>query len=174
MMLIKDAVRFLSQIPPFQFLEGPLLRKVSQSLTMEFYPKGSVILQQDGPVSESLRIIQKGVVKITLRPKGSGEEVVVDYRERGETFGLVSLMGGHQKTTIVAMQDTICYLLPRDQLNEMMSSHPAIMAPPELPDPDYGPGFHRPIAPSRRSRIPGIARAINRISQPSRTQERTR
>jgi CBS domain-containing protein len=127
MMLIDDAVRFLSQIPPFQFLEGPLLREVCQSLTMEFYPKGSTILQQDGLVSESLRIIQKGVVKITLRPKGSGEEVVVDYRERGETFGLVSLMGGHQKTTIVAMQDTICYLLPKVRLNELLTSHPAIM-----------------------------------------------
>ena len=43
-MLIDDAVRFLSQIPPFQFLEGPLLRELSQGLTMEFYPKGSVIL----------------------------------------------------------------------------------------------------------------------------------
>jgi CBS domain-containing protein len=125
-MLVDDAVRFLSQIPPFQFLEGPLLQEVSQSLTMEFYPKGSVILQQDGPVSESLRIIQKGVVKITIRPKGSGEEVVVDYRERGETFGLVSLMGGHQKTTIVALQDTICYLLPKNRLHELLSSHPAI------------------------------------------------
>jgi CBS domain-containing protein len=126
MMLIDDAVRFLSQIPPFQFLEAPLLREFSQGLSMEFYPKGSVILQQDGPVSESLRIIQKGVVKISLRPKGSGEEMAVDYRERGETFGLVSLMGGHQKTTIVAMQDTICYLLPKDRLNDLMSSHPAI------------------------------------------------
>ncbi len=126
MMLVDDAVRFLAQIPPFQFLEGPLLRDLAQSLTMEFYPKGSVILEQDGPVSESLRIIQKGVVKISIRPKGSGDEEVSDYRERGETFGLVSLMGGHQKTTIVAMQDTICYLLPKDRLNDLMSSHPAI------------------------------------------------
>ncbi len=126
MVLIDDAVRFLSQIPPFQFLEGPVLRDVSKSLTMEFYPKGTVILQQDGPVSEFLRIIQKGVVKISLRPKGTGEEVVSDFRERGETFGLVSLMGGHQKTTIVAMQDTICYLLPKDRLHELMGSHPAI------------------------------------------------
>jgi len=125
-MLIDDAVRFLSQIPPFQFLEGPTLREVAQSLTMEFYPKGTVILQQDGPVSESLRIIQKGVVKISIRPKGSGDEEVSDYRERGETFGLVSLMGGHQKTTIVAMQDTICYLLSRESLNDLMSSHPAL------------------------------------------------
>lgn len=125
-MLIDDAVRFLSQIPPFQFLEVPLLREVAQSLTMEFYPKGTVILQQDGTAGEFLRIIQKGVVKITLRPKGGGEDVVVDYRERGETFGLVSLLGGQQKTTIIALQDTLCYLLPKERLNELLGSHPAI------------------------------------------------
>jgi len=47
------------------------------------------------------------------------------------------------------------------------------LAHPELPDRDYGPGFRHPIAPSRRSRLPGIARAINRIVQPP-AQERTR
>jgi ATP-dependent exoDNAse (exonuclease V) alpha subunit len=47
------------------------------------------------------------------------------------------------------------------------------LAHPELPDRDYGPRFRHPIAPSRASRIPGIARAINRIVQPP-TQERTR
>ncbi len=47
------------------------------------------------------------------------------------------------------------------------------LAHPELPDRDYGPRFHHTIAPSRTSRLPGIARAINRIVQP-RTQERTR
>jgi len=125
-MLIEEAVRFLSQVPPFQFLEGPLLRQVARGLTMEFHPKGAVILQQDGPVSDYLQIIQKGGVKITIRPKGGGEEVVVDYRERGESFGLVSLMGGQQKTTVVALQDTICYLLPKAQLNELLVSHPAI------------------------------------------------
>lgn len=125
-MLIDDAVRFLAQVPPFQFLEPDLLREVAQGLSMEFYPKGTVILQQDGQVGESLRIIQKGVVKITLRPKGGAEEVVVDYRERGETFGLVSLMGGQQKTTAVAVQDTLCYLLPKERLNELLGSHPAI------------------------------------------------
>jgi hypothetical protein len=47
------------------------------------------------------------------------------------------------------------------------------LAHPELPDPEYGRGYTRPIAPSRRSRIPGIARAINRIAQPP-APERTR
>ena len=40
------------------------------------------------------------------------------------------------------------------------------LAHPELPDPDYGPGFTRTIAPSRHSRLPGIARAIHRIAKP--------
>jgi conjugative relaxase-like TrwC/TraI family protein len=44
----------------------------------------------------------------------------------------------------------------------------------ELPDRDYGTNFHRPIAPSRTSRIPGIVRAIHRIAQPQPTQERAR
>ncbi len=47
------------------------------------------------------------------------------------------------------------------------------LAHSELPNRDYGRDFHIPIAPSRRSRIPGIARAINRIVQPP-APERTR
>jgi ATP-dependent exoDNAse (exonuclease V) alpha subunit len=39
------------------------------------------------------------------------------------------------------------------------------LAHPELPHPDYGPGFEIPIAPSR-SRLPGIARTIRRIVTP--------
>jgi conjugative relaxase-like TrwC/TraI family protein len=48
------------------------------------------------------------------------------------------------------------------------------LAHPELPDRDYGTHFHRSIAPSRTSRIPGIVRtAISRIINPP-AQERTR
>jgi hypothetical protein len=47
------------------------------------------------------------------------------------------------------------------------------LAYPELPDRDYGTNFHRPLAPSRTSRIPGIVRTINRIVNPP-AQERTR
>lgn len=49
------------------------------------------------------------------------------------------------------------------------------LSPPELADRDYGPrplNIHR--APSRASRIPGIARAINRVIQPPRELDRSR
>ena len=125
-MLVDEAVAFLSQVPPFQFLDEATLRGVAQHLSLEFYPKGAVVLAQDGAVAEHLRIVQKGVIKITMRPEHGAEEVVVDYRERGETFGLVSLLGGQQKTTIIALQDSLCYLLPKAQLNEMMAGNPAV------------------------------------------------
>ncbi|HYM54899.1 MAG TPA: MobF family relaxase [Solirubrobacteraceae bacterium] len=47
------------------------------------------------------------------------------------------------------------------------------LAYPELPDPEYGPGLQRTIAPSR-TRLPGVARALHRIAQPQPAQERTR
>jgi len=44
---------------------------------------------------------------------------------------------------------------------------------PELADRDWGTNFHRQLAPSRASRIPGIVRAINRVVNPP-AQERAR
>jgi CBS domain-containing protein len=125
-MLVAEAVRFLSQIPPFQFLDPETLHGLAGELSLEFHPKGAVILAQDGPAAAHLRLVQKGVVKITMRPEGGGDEVVVDYREPGEAFGLVSLLAGTQKTTIVALQDTLCYLVPKASLTELMASHPAV------------------------------------------------
>jgi ATP-dependent exoDNAse (exonuclease V) alpha subunit len=59
------------------------------------------------------------------------------------------------------------------QMRNSRAQTPSI-AHPELPDPEWGSGFRIPIAPSRRSRIPGITRAISRIAQPDRTPGGTR
>ncbi|MEW6117056.1 MAG: DUF294 nucleotidyltransferase-like domain-containing protein [Nitrospirota bacterium] len=123
-MLLEDVYTFLRNIPPFQFLEEEDLKAVAGSLSIEFYPKDTVILKQNGPASDSLRIIKKGGVKISIR-SDSGEDVVIDYRGEGETFGLVSLMGGTQKTTIVAVEDTLCYLLKKKELFALIDSNPS-------------------------------------------------
>jgi conjugative relaxase-like TrwC/TraI family protein len=47
------------------------------------------------------------------------------------------------------------------------------LAHPQLPDPEWGTGFHIPRAPSR-SFLPGAARAIHRIAKPPPAPERTR
>ncbi len=124
-MLFEDVVNFLKKTPPFQFLDESVIREVAGSISMEFYPQDRVILRQDGPASNSLRIIKKGGVKISLR-SNEGEDIVIDYRGEGESFGLVSLVGKEkQKTTIVATDDTVCYLLDRERVFSLIDSQPA-------------------------------------------------
>jgi CBS domain-containing protein len=126
-MVPEDVIAFLKNIPPFQFLNESDLRTVAASLTMEFYPKDTVILRQDDPVSDALRIIKKGGVKISIRTD-HGDEAIIDHRGEGDTFGLISLMGKEekQKTTITAMEDTICYLLKKDEVLSVIETNPAI------------------------------------------------
>ena len=123
-MIIEDVLNFLEKIPPFQFLDETSLKEVVKGLSMEFYPRNTVILKQDGPPSDSLRIIKKGGVRISVKSE-TNEDVVIDFRGEGDTFGIVSLMSkDRQKTTIVAIDDTICYLLNKEHLYRLIEGNP--------------------------------------------------
>jgi CBS domain-containing protein len=123
-MLIEDVMNFLKHVPPFQFLEENDLKAVSQRVSMEFYPKDTLVLKQKGQVSEYLRIIKKGAVKVYRRTEG-GDEVVIDYRGEGDCFGLLSLLGeDRQKANVVAIEDTICYLVDKDTVFRLLETNP--------------------------------------------------
>jgi CBS domain-containing protein len=125
-MIQNEVIQFLKKVPPFQFLDDASLSMVVKNLSMDFYPKGSVILKQDSPASDTLKIIKKGGVRVLVKSK-SGEDVVIDYRGEGDTFGLVSLMSkDRQKTTIVAVDDTICYLLNRETVYRLIDENPSV------------------------------------------------
>jgi CBS domain-containing protein len=125
-MILEEVTNFLKKEPPFQFLDESALKSVANSLSMEFYPKDTVILKQDGPPSDSLRIIKKGAVKVFIKSKSGGEEVVMDYKGEGDNFGFSSMISkGIQRTTVVAVDDTICYLLRKERILKLLESSPA-------------------------------------------------
>ncbi|OAQ21684.1 Crp/Fnr family transcriptional regulator [Thermosulfurimonas dismutans] len=107
MIVYDEAKEFLKKVPPFQFLDEETLYGIIPYLRLEFYPKGTVILEEGGKSSEFLYLIKKGAVKITLRGE-NGEEMLVDMRGEGETFGLWSLIEGQQQTTVKTLEDTLC------------------------------------------------------------------
>jgi CBS domain-containing protein len=122
-MILEDVVAFLKKVPPFQFLEEADLLAVARNLSMEFYPKDMVILEQDGPPSDSLRIIKKGGVKVSMVSEDGGE-VVIDYRGEGDTFGFLSLVGKDRvRSNITAVEDTLCYLLGKEMLLKLLDSN---------------------------------------------------
>lgn len=123
-MIFSDIIEFLSQVPPFQFLNREVLKLIAGKITIEFYPKGSEILMQKGEPSQYLYVIKKGGVKLFVK-SGSGE-IIIDYRSEGDSFGFVSLYGGDRsKTNVVAIEDTICYLVDKETFFNLHESNPA-------------------------------------------------
>ncbi|MGC2062723.1 MAG: DUF294 nucleotidyltransferase-like domain-containing protein [Thermodesulfovibrionales bacterium] len=122
-MLTEEVSDFLKNIPPFQFLEDDSLSRIADAASLVFYPKGSTILLQNGPPSDSLRIIKKGGVKVFIST-ADGEEVLIDYRSEGDAFGLLSLFGGDKsRANVVAVEDTICYLVNKDNIMSIIDSN---------------------------------------------------
>ncbi len=121
-MITEDSISFLKSIPPFQFLDSSTIKIIADNLSLEFFPKGSMILVEDGPPSDSLRIVKKGGVKIYL---SSDDDMVIDYRSEGDSFGYLSLINGDKsRANVQAVEDTLCYLIPREIILKIISTEP--------------------------------------------------
>src|SRR5512139_2693303 len=123
---LEEALSFLRKVPPFQFLDEHLLRKVAGCLSLTVYPRETVILKQHGPASDCVRIIRRGAVKVMMESPESGEEVILDYKGEGDNFGFLSLIGGdRQRTTCIADDDTTCYVLAKECVYDLLEASQA-------------------------------------------------
>jgi CBS domain-containing protein len=112
-MLQEEIADFLKNVIPFNLLSGETLKKMAADIAMDYYPRGEEILRQDGPPSDFLGIIKKGGVKV-FQTLDNDEEVVRDLRGEGEHFGILSILSGDRsRNNVVAIEDTICYKVPR-------------------------------------------------------------
>ncbi|WP_353683727.1 DUF294 nucleotidyltransferase-like domain-containing protein [Thermodesulfovibrio sp. 3907-1M] len=123
--IIEDTIEFLKSVPPFEFLDTEVVNSIAVKTSMEYYPKGTHILIQDGSPSEFLYIIKKGGIKVYR--KVDTEEVTIDFRSEGDSFGFVSLISGDKsRANVVAIDDTICYLIPKDVILNLMNRYPEV------------------------------------------------
>jgi len=121
---IDDVIEFLRGVPPFQELDDATLGNIAKGVSMEFYPKGSTILNQEGPASQHLRIVKKGEVKVFIK-SSKDEEVIIDSRGEGESFGFLSLVSGDKsRANVVATEDTTCYLISREAVLRLLETNP--------------------------------------------------
>ena len=124
-MIIEEVIDFLKDAPPFQFLDETTLMRLASKASVEFYPKGATILKQDGPPSDYFRVIKKGGVKVFIKPD-TGEEVLIDYRSEGDSFGFLSMIGGDKsRANVVAVDDTIVYLFSKEDITSLLDKNPS-------------------------------------------------
>lgn len=92
-------------------------------MTLEFFPKDTVILSAGHPASESLYVVHKGGVKLAVRSQ-VGKNIVLDMRSEGEIFGLLSVMSKDlARLDVTAIEDTLCYRVPAEQVQRLISSN---------------------------------------------------
>jgi CBS domain-containing protein len=127
-MITQDTISFLKKTPPFSVLDDALLADIARDMELVFHPKGRTILRQNGPAAEHLSIIRSGAVKVMIRTN-EDEEVLVESRTAGECFGMRSfLFGDLSPDTIVASEDTSCYLVKRETVLTLLNTNAAFSA----------------------------------------------
>jgi CBS domain-containing protein len=125
-MLKDEIIDFFQNVLPFDQLPRESLGELVDDIAMEYYQKGEEILKQGGKPSEFLGVIKKGGVKVCQAAE-NGEEVIVDLRSEGEHFGMLSLISGDRaRNSVIAIEDTICYLVPREKILTVLQKNPAL------------------------------------------------
>ena len=112
-----DIPSFLRLYPPFDDLSEERLAEVVRHTHIEFFPSGTVIMQQGGEPASFLYVIRTGAVEFL-----DGEQVADLYYE-GEVFGFVSLLTELAPAfTVRAQEDSICYLIDFETARELMAT----------------------------------------------------
>jgi len=116
-------VAFLQNVPPFHFLSHEELLRLTRHVSLEFFPKNTLILNAGSPTSDSLYIVYKGAVKLSLDSR-TGKELILDMRSEGEIFGLLSAVGKDvNRLDVTALEDTLCYTFPAGEIQRLISAH---------------------------------------------------
>ena len=106
-MIVHEQSSFIKEIHPFENLTKVQLEKISENLDI-IYLKKDQIIQEQGKRPENLFFIIKGLVQ-----EKQDEEVLSIY-SKNEFFDPISLIENYSKHTFFAVQETICYALPRE------------------------------------------------------------
>ena len=109
-----DPVSFLRATPPFDGLPPHEFERASAALEVVFHPAGDLVIARDGPPSEHLYIVRKGLVRF----ERDGETVLV--LEPGDLFGFTSVMAGATPFNVVVERDLLAYRVPAGVVRSML------------------------------------------------------
>ncbi len=116
---------FLSQSYPFDMLTDVERLALAQAATTQVFPKDTQLLAQDGQPSDYLYVIKQGSVQMSVRAE-TDQDVIIDVRGTGESFGLASMIRGtYTLMDIITTEDTLCYLFPKPLVTNLLQQNAA-------------------------------------------------
>jgi len=120
-----SSTSMLRNVPLFAGLTEDGLATLAESLGKRAFGKG-VIIFHEGSLGETLYIIESGKVRIFALTE-SGQEISVNIYGPDEVFGELSVLDGLPRSAgAVAIEDTVCLTLQRDDLLQFLENCPRV------------------------------------------------
>ncbi|MFN3337481.1 MAG: CBS domain-containing protein, partial [Thermomicrobium sp.] len=124
--VLGSVTEFLKRVPPFQFLSEEQLRQLARRVEVHYFPRGTALIRRGEQPPDYLWVVVRGGVKKALR-SATGEEHIFDVASEGDLVGVLSSMDGLEgQLDDIAIEDTICYAIPRSAVQELITTEPAV------------------------------------------------
>jgi len=115
---------FLGRIMPFKELAPEIIEQVARQVKVDFFPKGTKLLQAGKSAINYFYLIQQGGVKSFI-VDDEGAVTLKDYRGEGDYIGALGIIRGTPANLDVeTVEDTFCYLLPKAVFLDLIQSQP--------------------------------------------------
>jgi CRP/FNR family transcriptional regulator len=120
------ALELLSRTPIFRRLKPEDRERVAAVSRVASYARGDVIFAEGSP-SSSFYIVTSGRVKIAKLTPG-GKEVILEIFGVGDPLGAVAVYEDFPfPASAVALQETTCVLIPRQEFFQLLERHPTLV-----------------------------------------------
>lgn len=113
----------LSRSELFSVLTPEQLDFLVDRLALKSYKKGEFLVKQGDPVVKNIKFVVEGSAKVFVT-SDTGDEVVVDYRCKGDIIGLLSIATvGESLVNVIVVDDIICYELSKEDLYQLFKNN---------------------------------------------------
>ncbi len=108
---------------PFVHLDEAALRALAPHGATRSFPKNAVVVNE-GDATDSMYVVLSGRVKAFLS-EADGREVVVNSVGAGEYFGEMVLDGGPRSASIMTLEPSRFFVIPRGDVEGLLERNPA-------------------------------------------------
>ena len=113
-----------TQMAPFSFLDEQELSYLQDNVDIHYFQEDEVIITSGGE-SRGMHLIIKGrVTELEKHAEDVGQYHALMQYGPEEYFGSWSAIRGHSLHDFIATEETICYLLPSDNLRQLIYQNP--------------------------------------------------
>ena len=121
-----DVEAVLRVTPVFRKLAPQDLHTIAQHAAVRHFEKGQTIFEQDTP-SDAFYTIASGRVKI-FKMLPTGKDMILEVFGKGDPLGAVAAYDGRPfPASAVALEDTVCIVIPRPVFFRLLEEHPSLV-----------------------------------------------